>query len=84
MTLPGEKEGKVNKAQHVSPRSDGRWSVRSTGSPRASKLFDTRQEAYEHAERIAEKGMTDLFVHASDGSVRDWKSFAKPASADGD
>lgn len=64
------------KSQHVVP-SGGRWSVRSSGASRASKTFDTQQEAIKNAKSKAKKQGTELYVHGRDGKIRERNSYGK-------
>ena len=39
----------------ISPRGEKGWAVKREGNDRASKLFDTQKQAFEHARGIAQK-----------------------------
>ena len=41
-----------NRNQHVVPTKDG-WAVKRAGSPRATKLFDTQEQAIKKGREIA-------------------------------
>ncbi len=71
----------MKKAQHVVPKSDGGWAVRKTGSSRASKVFTTERDAVRYAKQVAQKEGADIYVHRSDGTVRDHDSYARDAHA---
>lgn len=62
------------KGQHVVP-NDGKWSVRRTGSSRASGTYNTQQEAVEKAREIARNQHTELYVHGRDGRIRKRDSY---------
>jgi hypothetical protein len=64
------------KAQHVVP-SGGKWSVRSTGSVRASGTFETQREAIDSARHKARRDGTELYIHGRDGRIRDRSSFGR-------
>lgn len=64
------------KAQHVVP-SGGKWSVRSTGSARASGTFETQKEAIDSARLKARRDGSELYVHGRDGRIRDRSSFGR-------
>lgn len=71
------------KAQHVVPRS-GKWGVLSAGASRASSLHTTQDEAIKTARDIARSRGTDLYIHGSDGRIRERSSFGNdPAPAKG-
>ena len=55
--------------QHVAPRGD-EWIVRKTGSWKATRRFDTQQEAIEAARDFARKQGSLVFIHGKDGRIR--------------
>lgn len=63
-----------SKSQHVVPNS-GKWSVRAAGSARASHTFDTQSEAIDAARRIAKSQKTELYIHGTNGRIRDRQSY---------
>jgi hypothetical protein len=65
------------KDQHVVPAGD-KWSVRSTGSDRASRVFETKGSAVTHARQIARSAHTGVYVHGKDGLVQSKQSFTVP------
>jgi len=62
-------------SRHVEPNVKGGWSVRSSGSFRASRIFDTQAEAIAHARWIAEREESALYVHRQDGSILEKREF---------
>lgn len=65
-------EGKKN--QHVLPRGN-EWVVKRADSQRASQVFGTQQEATSYAKSIAQSQGTAVFVHGSDGRIRDTRDY---------
>lgn len=65
---------KGKKNQHIFPRGD-KWVVVRADSERASQAFGTQQEAKSYAELIAQNQGTAVFVHGSDGRIRDVRSY---------
>ena len=63
-----------SKGQHVVP-NNGQWSVRRSGSERASKVFGTQDEAIEYARRLAQNQQTELYIHGRDGRIRERNSY---------
>lgn len=61
-------------AQHVVPSERG-WSVRRSGSARASSLHETQQEAIDAGTVLARKQRTELYIHGPDGRIRERNSF---------
>jgi len=61
---------KSKKSQQVVPNLSGGWSVKSYGSTRAFKTFDTQGEAVAWARSKSKREGLDLYVHGRDGMVR--------------
>lgn len=64
------------KGQHVVPNGD-KWSVRRSGTARASGTFATQQEAIARARELAQNQQTELYIHGRDGRIRERNSFGK-------
>ena len=64
----------ASKGQHVVPRN-GKWAVRKTGSVKATKIFDSQQEAINLGRRIARNQRTELYIHGRDGRIWDRNSY---------
>lgn len=64
--------GKKN--QHVLPR-DNEWIVKRAGSDRASKTFNTQIQATHYAKSVAQNQGTSVFVHGSDGRIKDRRDY---------
>jgi len=64
------------KGQHVIPHG-GKWSVRTSGSSRASSIHATQAEAIKVARDNARKQGTDLYIHGSDGRIREHDSYGR-------
>lgn len=65
---------KGKKNQHVLPKGN-EWVVKRADSQRASQVFGTQQEATSYAESIAQSQGTAVFVHGSDGRIRDTRGY---------
>lgn len=63
--------------RHVVPNPKGGWSVRQSGSSRATKVFDSQADAVRFAKDAAKKEATELYVHRSDGTIRQKDSYAR-------
>lgn len=55
--------------QHVVPR-EGAWAVQGAGADRATAIYDSKQEATQHARQIAQNQGTELFIHGADGKIQ--------------
>jgi hypothetical protein len=73
---PGEELMPKKDRVHVIPSSGG-WSVRHSGSQRATKTFDSRSEALDFARGAAKKGSGELYVHGRDGTIKSRGSYGK-------
>lgn len=71
----------MNKSgRHVIPNAQGGWSVRKSGATRATRVFDTRQEAESFARNLAKKEHGELYIHRRDGTIRQRDSYGKDSS----
>jgi hypothetical protein len=66
----------TKKDQHVIPSGD-KWGVRSTGSGKSSKVFQTKVEAVKHARGIAQDSRTGLYIHNKNGMVQSKNSYGE-------
>lgn len=62
-------------SKHVVPSATGGWAVKNSGAVRASKTFDTQQQAVGYAVTAAKKMHTELYIHRRDGTIRDKRSY---------
>jgi hypothetical protein len=63
--------------RHVVPNLNDGWSVRKSGSDRASKVFDTQDEAITYARERAKQEKTELYIHRKDGTIRQKDSYGR-------
>ncbi len=69
--------------QHVVP-SDGKWSVRKAGAVRATGTYTTQTEAIERARQLARSQRSVLYIHGTDGRIRERISYgAEPPPPNG-
>jgi Uncharacterized protein conserved in bacteria (DUF2188) len=70
-------------AQHVVPNGNG-WSVRKSGSSKASNTYSTQSEAIDKATKVARNQKTELYIHGKDGRIRERNSYGNdPAQSKG-
>ena len=56
------------KTYHVAKREkDGKWTVKFAGGEKVIKTFDTKKEAEEYVEQLAENQGATVLYHASKG-----------------
>lgn len=64
----------AKKSNHVVPSSNG-WSVKKSGSARASKNFDNKASAVSYATELSKNERTELYIHKKNGMIQDKNSF---------
>lgn len=58
------------KSQYIVPNPDGGWDVKKGGAERASKHFETKQEAINTGREISQNQGTELVIHGKDGKIQ--------------
>jgi len=58
------------KTHHVVPDSGGGWNVKKGGADRASKHFDTKQEAVNWGRQVSRNQETEFLIHGKDGRIQ--------------
>ncbi len=66
----------ARKTQHVVPNIDGGWSVKKSDGQKASRNFDTKDEAVVYGRKISKNQNADLFIHAKSGKIVSRVSYA--------
>ncbi len=64
----------AKKSNHVVPSSSG-WSVKKSGSEKASKTFDTKEKAVDYGRDLSKSEKTELFIHKSNGMIQNLNSY---------
>lgn len=64
----------MSKGKHVVPHSEG-WAVKSEGASRAARVFETQREAIAYGRKQAIKHSGELFIHGSNGQIRERNSY---------
>ncbi|MBS8269845.1 DUF2188 domain-containing protein [Halomonas sp. DP1Y21-3] len=67
-------------SKHVVSRDKG-WAVKTSGTSRAGKVFESKAEAVEYARRVARKEHGELYVHGLDGTIQERKSYRRESEA---
>lgn len=65
----------MSRSRHVVPSATGGWSVRASGAARATKTFETQAAAIQHGKALAKKDGVELYIHRSDGTIRERNSY---------
>ena len=71
----GEKTSMSTKGKHVVPRQRGGWAVKTEGTSRASRIFETKSDAVKYARDSAKKMHGELYVHGKDGTIKERRSY---------
>ena len=58
------------KSHHVVHNPVSGWDVKKGGSERASKHYDTKQEAVNGGRKISQNQHTEFFIHGKDGKIQ--------------
>lgn len=59
----------MGKNQHVVPAKQGGWNVKGAGNSKATKHFEKKQEAINHARDITRNQDSELIIHNKDGRI---------------
>lgn len=60
----------TRKTQHVVPDPKGGWNVRRGGSKKASRHFDTKEEAISWGRRVSRARRLEFVIHRRDGTIQ--------------
>jgi hypothetical protein len=63
------------KSIHVVPDPKGGWSVKEGGASRASRRFDTQQDATRYARNKSKDQDAEFVIHRPDGTIRSKESY---------
>ncbi len=75
MELSVSRQSRRQPAQHVTPRSDGKWQHKQEGNARATAVTDTQAGAIRWAVSTAKKKGGEVVVHGKDGKIRSKDSY---------
>ena len=65
----------MSKNQHITSNGNGLWQVKGAGNSKATKLFQTQNEAIEYGREIAKNQKSELVIHNKHGQIRDKDSY---------
>jgi hypothetical protein len=60
----------MSNTRHVVPNPDGGWDSKKGGAERASKHFETKQDAVDYSRELSKKQKTELVIHKKDGTIQ--------------
>ena len=67
------------KNQHIVPTDNG-WAIKGEGNSRATRTFNTKEEALEAGKQIAKNQKAELIIHGKDGAIQSQNSYGKDPS----
>ena len=62
-------------SKHVVPSGTGGWAVKNSGAIRATRTFETQQQAVSYGRDAAKKVGAELYIHRRDGTIMDKRSY---------
>lgn len=62
-------------SQHIVKDHKGGWVVKKGGAAKATKHFDTQEEAIKRGRQIAKNQKAEFYIHGKDGKIRDKDSY---------
>ena len=62
------------KTNHVIPSTSG-WSVKKSGAVKASKSFNTKNEAVAYGKKLSKTEKTELYIHKKNGMIQNKNSY---------
>ena len=65
------------KERHVVPNSGGGWDSKKNNVQRASKHFNTKEEAMQWSREKAKQEKSELIPHKKDGTIQNPNSYGK-------
>lgn len=60
----------MGRNQHVVP-TNGRWGIKGEGNSRYTSIFDRQSDAINAARQISRNQQSELFIHGTDGRIRE-------------
>ena len=65
----------IKKSNHVIPSKSSGWSVKKSGSVRASRSFETKDEAIQYGRELSKNEKTELYIHGKNGMIQNKNSY---------
>ena len=59
----------------IAGTSSSGWAVKKSGSERASRTFETKEEAIEYGRALSKTEQTELYIHKSNGMIQNRNSY---------
>lgn len=65
----------TRKSNHVVPSKSDGWAVKKSGAVKASKNFETKDEAVRYGRELSKNEKTELYIHKSNGMIQNRNSY---------
>uniref|UniRef100_Q3ATH6 DUF2188 domain-containing protein n=1 Tax=Chlorobium chlorochromatii (strain CaD3) TaxID=340177 RepID=Q3ATH6_CHLCH len=65
----------LTNSKHVVSRPNGGWAVKTAGTTRAGRVFENKIDAIKYARDAAKKIQGELYVHNTDGTIMEQRSY---------
>jgi hypothetical protein len=63
------------KTNHVVPARSSGWSVKKSGATKASRIFETKDEAIQYGRSLSKTEKTELYIHKKNGMIQNRNSY---------
>lgn len=73
-----------NSEYWTSPRKDGSWSVKRSGTNRVASVHNTQAEAWKETRRLARGSGSEAFLKGKDGKIRASNTYCNDPNPPGD
>jgi len=60
----------TRKTTHVTPNGNDGWKVIQGGAERATKVFDTKQDAIDYGRDLSRNVNSEFIIHGKDGQIQ--------------
>jgi len=67
---------RVPTSYHVYRDAHGKWCVKKSGSVKAIKSFEAREDSIEFAKKLSKEENNDLVIHSIDGRIKSKESYS--------
>lgn len=65
----------MRKTNHVVPAKSDGWSVKKSGSIKASRNFETKVQAVRYGISLSKNEKTELYIHKANGMIENRNSY---------
>lgn len=70
------------KSTHIVPGFNGGWAVKDEGSVRATRVFETKEEALSWVRKESVKSRSEVVIHKRDGTIASIDAYGRDSRSD--